>query len=229
MGRPAQGFREVVERHYAGRRVDRLASTWAKGLAHRLTQMHHDQWLVRNDFVHGKNEEGMTRDARQALWDRIDAEFVEGPDGLEDKDSHLFSHSYSEVMEWTSSDQRQWVLEVEAARKCVQQELDPTPPPAVERTHRRRRTNRLTQQASGVTRRAVGESSARPRTRRRLSSHRQQRATLDTAGGYKCPAARGEGTAFASGHFFIHYKHSRNSRQTLLASASEYKDLHRSE
>ena len=126
LGRFSRQFRVTMARHYASIDSLRRDDTWAKGLVDHLLELTHDMWEVRNDFVHGRQEDGLKRDEAIALRDELSAAYMEGPAGLLDEDMHLFQRSYEELNGLSVRDQRQWLVEVTAARAAAmveQQEI----------------------------------------------------------------------------------------------------------
>jgi hypothetical protein len=116
LGRFTLAFRDYMQNYYQARGSEHLVSTWANGLARRLLQIHHDQWLVRNEFVHGLTEDGLKREEAILLEERIVAAFEEGLGALDDEDAILSQHTLREVLGWPASVRRQWLLEVDSAR-----------------------------------------------------------------------------------------------------------------
>ena len=119
LGRFSSQFREIMAAHYAAIESLRRADTWAKGLVNRLLELTHDIWEVRNDFAHGRQEDGLKRDEAIALREEISAAFMEGPEGLLPEDAYLFQRSFDALRALSARDQRQWLIELEAARKAA--------------------------------------------------------------------------------------------------------------
>ena len=121
-GRISRSFRLYMQRHYGDKKSDRNAATWAKGLAYRLLQLAHDQWTARNNFNTEILPDGLTREEARALTDEVKLQFLEGGEDLLEEDSYLFCPSLDDLLQQTAADQRQWLVEVEAARRIAEVE-----------------------------------------------------------------------------------------------------------
>lgn len=120
LGRFPTRVRQYMHAHFQQIDTLRSATSWTRGLVIRLLQVTHDQWLARNEFVHDRVEEGLTREAAQTLQDNIEAQYLEGGDSLLPEDSYLFNPTLAQLQESSVADRRQWLIEIEAAREIAE-------------------------------------------------------------------------------------------------------------
>ena len=157
-GRISRHMRRYMQTHYESMPTQRLAASWSKELVHQLLQMVHEQWMVRNNYVHDVTELGEKREAVEELRDSLEAEFYDGTTDLAEEFHHLFEESFEKLWSRPVSARRQWLVEVTAAREIslLEATIVPVPrpppePPPVERPSQRRR--RLAPNISGRRRR----------------------------------------------------------------------------
>ena len=89
--------------------------------------MVHDQWMVRNDFVHDTQELGAKREEIGTLREEIELEYFDGPQGLSNEFQHLFKDSFDTLWLKPVHERRQWLVEVRAARDISRMERQLAP------------------------------------------------------------------------------------------------------
>ena len=89
---------------------------WTKGLAIKLMEATHGQWLYRNiqthDSITGTNATSRKEELQRLIKEQLDL----GGDGLEEKDKYLLEINLEDLATTSGETQTYWLLAIRAAR-----------------------------------------------------------------------------------------------------------------
>ena len=93
-----------------------LLDKWAKGLAIKLLEANHGQWLYRNMLVHATVSELKAVESKEELQREIEDQIELGGSGLDEQDRYLLEINLEDPETSTGEDQYYWLIAIRAAR-----------------------------------------------------------------------------------------------------------------
>ena len=100
----------------------RTGKSWAKHLITKLLDITHGQWIYRNVFVHGKQEDGLSTKEREELQLKLEQQYIEGGTTLLDKDKHLMEVDFTGLWARSGIDKQYWYRAMVQARAAAGRE-----------------------------------------------------------------------------------------------------------
>ena len=89
---------------------------WAKGLAIKLLEATHGQWLYRNMLVHDTVSGLKAAERKEELQREIEYQIELGGSGLDEQDRYLLEINLEDLETSTGEDQYYWLIAIRAAR-----------------------------------------------------------------------------------------------------------------
>ena len=89
---------------------------WAKGLAIKLLEATHGQWLYRNMLVHDTVSGLKAAERKEELQREIEDQIELGGSGLNEQDRYLLEINLEDLETSMGEDQYYWVIAIRAAR-----------------------------------------------------------------------------------------------------------------
>ena len=94
-----------------------LLDNWAKGLAIKLLEATHGQWLYRNILVHDTVSGLKAAERKEELQREIEDQTELGGAGLDKQDRYLLETNLEDLETSTGEDQYYWLIAIGAARE----------------------------------------------------------------------------------------------------------------
>ena len=92
---------------------------WIITVITQLLQMVHSQWIYRNEVVHSRSKDGLTKIEGAEIRLLIRAQLKLGIEGLDEDDHFLLSHTFNQINSWSGEEKRLWITAIQAARQSA--------------------------------------------------------------------------------------------------------------
>ena len=92
-------------------------NNWAKGLAIKLLETTHGQWLYRNVVVHDTVGGLKATQRKQELQAEIERQIEQGREGLDKQDRYLLEINLEDLEKSSGEEQYYWMISIQAARE----------------------------------------------------------------------------------------------------------------
>ena len=93
-----------------------MLDNWAKGLAIKLLEATHGQWLYRNMLVHDTVSGLKAAESKEELQREIEDQIGLGGSGLDEQDRYLLGINLEDLETSTGEDQYYWLNAIREAR-----------------------------------------------------------------------------------------------------------------
>ena len=91
-------------------------SNWEKGLAIKLLEIMHGQWLYRNAVVHNAVGGIKTAQKKQELQAETERQLEQGGEGVDEQDRYLLEINLEDLENLLGEKQYYWMISIQAAR-----------------------------------------------------------------------------------------------------------------
>ena len=93
-----------------------MLDNWAKGLAIKLLEATHGQWLYRNMLVHDNMSGLKAAERKEELQRKIEDQIELGGAGLDEQDRFMLEINLEDLETSTGEDQYYWLIAIRATR-----------------------------------------------------------------------------------------------------------------
>ena len=114
-GKVSKGFCNAVRLQMLTRESYLTAEDWTKKFISCLLQITHGQWLYRNSVVHERMSGGLTRIEQEDILTRIEEQFNQCANDLEDEDRYLLEVDFETLWDQRGSTKKYWLRAIESA------------------------------------------------------------------------------------------------------------------
>ena len=118
-GKLTSEIRLIQEKHLGIPASNKAVTTWITGLIYSLIKIIHSQWIYRNEVVHKRTADGLTRVEGANIRIDIRSQLRLGRRGLDDEDKFLVEHTFQEINQCYGEEKKDMVMCHQGCSSCI--------------------------------------------------------------------------------------------------------------
>jgi len=121
-GKISRKWRVQQEQYYVSNNLRQTAKSWAAGMVSNLLGIVHKMWILRNEVVHERDEQGLKVKEGRELEKAISEQFELGVNSLLAADQHFITRGRKRVENMMAVEKKTWLYGIQIAREVGERE-----------------------------------------------------------------------------------------------------------